>query len=162
RRGGNRLDDRSGQVAPRREMPCDSLQSRTPGGRGPEHLEKLHGGQDQLELPAQVQGANVSAYRPRRNPAGRRSRAERRDQRGVDLNRPDLIAEVRQVEGDPSRPAAELQDSAAAGGEALPDREIRGIAPALDLVPDGRRAHAQYLLASPRFASMVRSSSRAV
>jgi hypothetical protein len=77
---------------------------------------------------------------------------EDREQLRVAIEPDNPVPAPGQMEGDPSRPAAELEDRAAAAlGQLLPEGQIGPVGTALDVVPDrGHAAHRQNSSARPR------------
>ena len=90
------------------------------------------------------------------------ARAQGREQLAVEVERGDVVAGAGEVQRHPAGAGADVEHRAGLGRRELaPQREVGGVAAALDVVPVDR-AHRQYSLAAPRSLSRPRSSSSAV
>ena len=167
---GHAVEDRGGEPASGLQMRRDSAQHPRPRRFGADHLDELHRGDREAELASQVEPADIRPLGVDGQPLGRRPFARRRDEISVQVDRRYLVPSPRQVQGDPARPASEVEDRPVGlRCEPLPCPQVGRVGPALGVVPDHLRArapipraHAQYSRARPRLASTVRSSSRAV
>ena len=100
---------------------------------------------------------------------GLRALVQRRQQLGVDVERDDLVPGAREVQRHAPAARPDVEDrTAGGGGQLAPQRQVRRVAAALEVVPDhlgslqGRPRSSPVLRRAPRRASSSRSSSIAV
>jgi hypothetical protein len=142
-----------------------------------QELRDLHRRDDQGEGPFELERSRVGDNGIDPHPALMTARPKRGDQPRVAVEPGDLVPPSGERERHPAGAAADLEDrSPSIGRELVPEREVGGVARALDVVPDdavvrrraGRRpggpaaAHSDHLGATPRSASRSRRWSSAV
>ncbi|OLE36801.1 MAG: hypothetical protein AUG48_06250 [Actinobacteria bacterium 13_1_20CM_3_68_9] len=92
----------------------------------------------------ELQRAHVGAYHTHGKSLRRAACGQHFEQRRNSVRRPHLATAPRQVKCDAAGAAAQVQHRAVNGvGQPLPDGEVRRVATALDIVPNGRRGHVQ-------------------
>src|SRR4051812_3069352 len=164
-----RVGDRDREQPAVGEVRAGAAQERRAAGGAAEELDRLHRHEDQREAPAaEVELARVGRDRLDRQPD--RPRAQRGEQRRRAVERDDRVPARREVQGDTAGAGADVEHRAGLpSGELAPQRQVLGIAGALDIVPDDlghmrarARGHAKLLPAAPRATSTSRSASIAV
>lgn len=103
-----------------------------------EDLDRLHGDDDEREAPAEVEVAGVGLDHVHRQVAG--AATQLGEQLAVAVERGHLVPASGEVDRHPARSGAHVQHrSARLIREAAPQRQVRGVAAALHVVPDDRR-----------------------
>ena len=167
RNGSSVLGDRDREAPAGREVAPRAPQERDPAVAAAEQLDRLHRHDAQREPPA-----------PRSNVAGVRAHGVERELTGalgelvqqlvVEVERGDAVAARGEVERDPPGAGADVEHRVAVlAGERAPQRQVLGVAAALEVVPDdvqrrARSCRCQNCATCPRAASSSRSSSSAV